>query len=117
MRLNLDLPPEAIEALGSDPERGALEAVLLFLVDEGKMSVACAGEMLGLEDGPAAACWYDSRGSGLGSSLLPAPEAVARARARPYQPVGLPPGKANAYRPAGGGVSNQLLEDKRTREY
>ncbi len=120
MSLNLDLPREAIEALGPDPERGALEAVLLFLIDEGKMSVARAGQILGFPDRPAAARWYASRGSvsaGLSySSSLPAAKAVARARAKPYEPVGLSLEKAEVLLP-GQGVSDQFLHDKRARDY
>ncbi len=154
MSLNLSLPSEVVEALGPDPERGALEAVLLFLIDEEKMSVARAGEILGLGGGlSAAARWYASRGSyrrdyfageypaegathaeeakageagqehesGLepvlgSSSSLPAEETVARARARPYEPVGLPLGKGPTF-PPGEGVSDQLLEDKRACDY
>lgn len=43
MSTNLELPEEVIEALGPEPERATLEAVLLFLVSEDRMSVARAG--------------------------------------------------------------------------
>ena len=59
--MNLELPEEVVEALGPEPERAALEAVLLFLISEGKMSVARAGEILGL-DRISAINWYTSHG-------------------------------------------------------
>lgn len=59
--MNLELPGEVVEALGPEPERAALEAVLLFLISEDKMSVARAGEILGL-DRTAAIRWYTSHG-------------------------------------------------------
>lgn len=59
--MHLELPAEVVEALGSDPERGALEAILLFLISEDRMSVARAGEILGL-DRLAAVQWYTSHG-------------------------------------------------------
>ena len=53
MSLNLELPEEVIEALGPEPERVTLEAVLLFLISEEKMSVARAGELLDRDRMPA----------------------------------------------------------------
>jgi hypothetical protein len=47
--------------LGPDPERSALEAMLLFLISEDKMSVARAGEILSL-DRISAIDWYTSHG-------------------------------------------------------
>lgn len=47
--------------MGPEPERSALEAVLLFLVSEDKMSVARAGEILCL-DRISAINWYTSHG-------------------------------------------------------
>jgi len=61
MGMNLELPEEVVEALGPKPERAALEAVLLFLISEDKMSVARAGEILGL-DRISAIRWYTSHG-------------------------------------------------------
>lgn len=61
MELKLDLPREVVEALGTEPEREALEAVLLFLVREGKMSVARAGGVLGLGRQESVR-WYTSHG-------------------------------------------------------
>lgn len=61
MGMNLELPEEVIKALGPEPERATLEAVLLFLVSEDKMSVARAGEILGL-DRMSAIRWYTSHG-------------------------------------------------------
>jgi Uncharacterised protein family (UPF0175) len=57
--MNLELPEEVVEALG--PERAALEAELLFLISEDKISVARAGEILGL-DRISAINWYTSHG-------------------------------------------------------
>ena len=59
--MNLELPEEVVEALGPEPERAALEAVLLFLISEDKISVARAGEILGL-DRTSAISWYISHG-------------------------------------------------------
>ena len=67
MDLNLRLPDEVVEALGPEPEREALEGVLLLLVGEGKMTLKRAGEILGLEDREQAARWYTER-------TLPRPE-------------------------------------------
>ena len=61
MSTNLELPEEVIEALGPEPERATLEAVLLFLVSEDRMSVARAGEILDL-DRMSAIRWYTSHG-------------------------------------------------------
>jgi hypothetical protein len=57
--MNLELPEEVVEVLG--PERAALEAELLFLISEDKISVARAGEILGL-DRISAINWYTSHG-------------------------------------------------------
>jgi len=59
--MNLELPEEVVEALGPEPERTASSAVLLFLISEDKMSVARAGEILGL-DRISAINWYTSHG-------------------------------------------------------
>ena len=61
MDVRVELPAEVVEALGPEPERAALEAVLLFLISEDKMSVARAGEILGL-DRMSAIRWYTSHG-------------------------------------------------------
>ena len=61
MSVNLELPDEVVEVLGPEPKREALEAILLFLVSEDRMSVARAGEILGL-DRLAAIRWYTSHG-------------------------------------------------------
>lgn len=39
MDLNLRLPDEVVEALGPEPEREALEGVLLLLIGEGRISL------------------------------------------------------------------------------
>lgn len=61
MEIRLDLPQEVVEALGETPEKEALEAVLLFLVREGRMSVARAGRTLGLGRQESVR-WYTSHG-------------------------------------------------------
>jgi hypothetical protein len=61
MDLSLDLPAEVVEALGPDPRREVLEAILLFLVHADRISVARAGEILGL-DRLSAIRWYTSHG-------------------------------------------------------
>jgi hypothetical protein len=50
------LPPEVIEALGTDPQREALEALLLRLVQQGKLTLAKAGEQLGMTNGDRREC-------------------------------------------------------------
>ena len=62
MDMKLTLPDEVLEALGPQPEREVLEGVLLLLVSEGKMSVARAGEILGLEGRVSAIRWYTRHG-------------------------------------------------------
>ena len=57
----LRVPEEVISALGEDPEREALEALLLHLIREDKVSVAWAGEKLGLGRQEAIR-WYTSHG-------------------------------------------------------
>ena len=54
-------PGEVVEALGPEPERAVLEAVLMFLISDDKISVARAGEILGL-DRISAINWYTSHG-------------------------------------------------------
>lgn len=62
MDMKLTLPDEVLEALGPKPEREVLEGVLLLLVSEGKMSVARAGEILGLKGRISAIRWYTGHG-------------------------------------------------------
>ena len=61
MSMNLQLPDEVVEALGPDPEREALEGVLLLLVGEGRISLERAGEILGFGNREEAARWYAER--------------------------------------------------------
>ena len=70
MDVRLTLPDEVVEALGRDPEREALEGILLLLVGEGRMSLERAGGILGFEDREEAARWYAER-----ALLRPKPEA------------------------------------------
>jgi hypothetical protein len=62
MNLKVELPVEVVDALGPEPEREVIEGVLLLLVTEGKMSVARAGEILGLGGRISAICWYTGHG-------------------------------------------------------
>ncbi len=57
----LRVPEEVVTALGDDPERKALEALLLYLILTEKVSVAWAGKRLGL-DRQDAIRWYTSHG-------------------------------------------------------
>lgn len=61
MTLKLDLPAEVVEALGEEPEHEVLEAVLLFLINEDRISVARAGWILGLSRLEAVR-WYTGYG-------------------------------------------------------
>lgn len=61
MDVRFTLPDEMLEALGPDPEREALEGLLLLLVGEGRLSLERAGEVLGLEDRGQAERWYAKR--------------------------------------------------------
>ncbi len=70
MDVKLTLPDEVVEALGRDPEREALEGILLLLVGEGRMSLERAGGILGFEDREEATRWYAER-----ALLRPKPEA------------------------------------------
>ena len=63
MDVKFTLPDEVLEALGPDPEREALEGLLLLLVGEGRLSLERAGEVLGLEDREKAESWYAERTS------------------------------------------------------
>ena len=57
----MTLPDEILEALGPAPQREALESLLLLLVDEGRLSLERAGEVLGLENRERAEHWYAER--------------------------------------------------------
>ncbi len=57
----LHVPEEVMAVLGEDPEREALEALLLHLIRNDKVSVAWAGDRLGL-DRQEAIRWYTSHG-------------------------------------------------------
>jgi hypothetical protein len=63
MNLKVELPAEVVDALGPELEREVIEGVLLLLVSEGKLSVARAGEILGLRRGRISAIrWYTGHG-------------------------------------------------------
>ncbi len=75
MDVRITLPVEALEALGPNPEREALEGVLLLLVGEGRMSLERAGAALGMGREEAAR-WYEKRTpsrSNVESRLVPEP--------------------------------------------
>lgn len=55
------MPEEVVAELGDDPEREALEALLLHLIRADKVSVGWAGERLGLGRQEAIR-WYTSYG-------------------------------------------------------
>lgn len=57
----LRMPEEVVAALGEEPERAALEALLLYLIRADKVSVAWAGKRLGLGRQEAIR-WYTSHG-------------------------------------------------------
>lgn len=59
--LELKLPEEVVEALGEEPERQAIEALLLHLIQADKVSVAWAGGKLGFGRMEAIK-WYTSHG-------------------------------------------------------
>jgi predicted HTH domain antitoxin len=61
MNVQLDLPHELEALLTPNPERNVLESVLLRLVRLEKISVARAGEILGLTRTEAIK-WYSSQG-------------------------------------------------------
>jgi hypothetical protein len=61
MDIKFTLPDEVLEALGPDPEREALEGMLLLLVGEGRLPLDRAGEVLGLGSREEAARWYAGR--------------------------------------------------------
>jgi hypothetical protein len=57
----LRVPEEVVKALGDEPEREALEALLLYLIRADRVSVAWAGKRLGLDRWEAIE-WYNSHG-------------------------------------------------------
>lgn len=61
MALQIELPDELTTLLGPNPSAAVRDAVLLQLVHEGRMSVAYAGQLLGL-DRLDAVRWYTSHG-------------------------------------------------------
>ena len=61
MTLQLELPDEVLTLLGNEPQREVLESVLLHLIQEERITVAKAGEILGL-DRMEAIEWYTSHG-------------------------------------------------------
>jgi predicted HTH domain antitoxin len=61
MAIQLDLPQEIVEAVGSELEREVLEGLLLKLVSEGRMSLGRAGQLLGMTRWEAIQ-WYTGHG-------------------------------------------------------
>jgi hypothetical protein len=61
MTLQIEFPEEVAALLGPDPTAAVREAVLLQLVHEGKITVARAGQLLGL-DREDSIRWYTGHG-------------------------------------------------------
>lgn len=61
MEAQLRVPEEVVKVLGENPEREALEAMLLYLIREERVSVAWAGERLGMDRWQAIE-WYNAHG-------------------------------------------------------
>jgi hypothetical protein len=59
--MQIELPDDLARLLGDDPAATVREAVLLQLVHDGKMSVARAGQLLGL-DREDSIRWYTGHG-------------------------------------------------------
>jgi hypothetical protein len=60
-KTSIPVPKAVARQLGGDPERETLEALLLHLIRQEKITVGRAGEILGL-DKMAAIRWYTSHG-------------------------------------------------------
>lgn len=61
MAIQVDLPADVLALLGPDPEREVVEGVLLHLLRERRLSVARAGELLGLTRHEAIR-WFTQKG-------------------------------------------------------
>lgn len=59
--VELKIPEEVARVLGEDPDREALEALLLHLIRADRVSVAWAGRVLGLDRWESIE-WYTSHG-------------------------------------------------------
>jgi predicted HTH domain antitoxin len=59
--VELHIPEDVARILGKNPDREALEAILLHLIRSGRVSVGWAGARLGL-DRQQAIQWYTSHG-------------------------------------------------------
>lgn len=59
--MDLHIPDDVARVLGKNPDREALEAILLHLIRSGRVSVAWAGSRLGL-DRWQSIDWYTSHG-------------------------------------------------------
>lgn len=59
--MELHIPAEVATALGENPDREVLEAILLHLIRSQRVSVAWAGERLGLDRWQSIE-WYTSHG-------------------------------------------------------
>lgn len=59
--VELHIPAEVATALGENPDREVLEAILLHLIRSQRVSVAWAGEILGLDRWQSIE-WYTSHG-------------------------------------------------------
>ncbi len=58
--MELNIPEDVAKVLGANPDREALEAILLHLIRSGRVSVAWAGKRLGLDRWQSIE-WYTSR--------------------------------------------------------
>jgi predicted HTH domain antitoxin len=61
MAIQLDLPQEIVDAVGTELEREVLEGLLLKLVSEGRMSLGRAGQLLDMTRWEAIG-WYTGHG-------------------------------------------------------
>jgi len=59
--VELNIPEDVAKILGDNPDRKALEAILLHLTRSGRVSVAWAGEKLGLDRWQSIE-WYTASG-------------------------------------------------------
>jgi hypothetical protein len=59
--VELHIPEDIARILGKNPDRAALEAILLHLIRSGRVSVAWAGSRLGLDRWQSIE-WYTSHG-------------------------------------------------------
>ncbi|CAN5627589.1 hypothetical protein BH24DEI1_BH24DEI1_00420 [soil metagenome] len=61
MIVQLEIPEVLHEALGPEPQKEVLEAILLKLINDDRLSIGMAGKILGL-DRLGAIQWYTGHG-------------------------------------------------------